>query len=101
MHYEYRMLQVPPTISIKMKEAKGQEAAVYLQTIVRENAQDGWEFFRVDTIGVQVKPGCLGSMFGASTATVTSYVITFRRALNQAVLSTEVATSSTTPPPIP
>lgn len=79
MAYEYRMIQVPPTIVVKEKEYRGQEAAYYLQSIVNEQAAQGWEFYRVDTIGVASKPGCLAGLFGVKEALREYYVVTFRR----------------------
>jgi hypothetical protein len=75
--YEYRMVQIPPSITVK--RAFGNEAAVYLQTIVNEQASQGWEFMRVDTIGIHVPAGCLASLFGGQSTTLQYYVVTFRR----------------------
>lgn len=75
--YEYRMEQIPPTIVVQ--EAKGREAADYLQRIVNRLANDGWEFFRVDEVGVHVAPGCLGVLMGVRGETQSHYVVTFRR----------------------
>jgi hypothetical protein len=72
------MVQVPPTIAVKSKEYRGGEAAAYLQDLVTQIAAQGWEFYRVDAIGVQVQPGCLASLFGASVQELTYYVVTFR-----------------------
>lgn len=89
MTYTYKMVQVPPTIAVKSKEYRGSEAATYLQDVVSQMARDGWEFYRVDPIGVQVQPGCLGSLLGQVVQERTFYVITFRRA------------AVTSPPPVP
>ena len=78
MSYRYKMVQVPPTISVKSKEYRGSEAAAYMQDIVTQMSREGWEFYRVDPIGVQVQPGCLGSLFGMTVQERTFYVITFR-----------------------
>lgn len=75
--FEYHMIQVPPTIVVR--EAKGREAADYLQNVVNRNAHEGWEFYRVDEIGVHVTPGCLAALVGVRAETVSHYVITFRR----------------------
>jgi hypothetical protein len=79
MTYEYKMVQIPPTIVVKQKEFIGNEAAYYLQTLANEHAAQGWEFCRVDTIGVVVQPGCLASLFGARRTLTEYYVVTFRR----------------------
>jgi len=77
MTYEYKMVQIPRTI--KVVGAAGQEAAAYLQDLVNQMAADGWEFYRVDTVGVVVAPGCLGSLFGKQEELVHYFVVTFRR----------------------
>jgi len=75
--HEYRMLQIPPSITVK--HAFGNEAAIYLQSIVNEQASQGWEFIRVDTIGINVPAGCLAGLFGGQSTTQQYYVVTFRR----------------------
>lgn len=79
MNYEYRMIQLPPTISVQAKEWRGQEAAFYLQNVANEQAAQGWEFYRVDTVGVVTQPGCLAMVFGARQTLIEYFVVTFRR----------------------
>lgn len=79
MAYQYMMVQIPPTILIKQKAQVVNEAAYYLQSVANEQAAKGWEFFRVDTIGVVTQPGCFASMFGATRMTTDYFVVTFRR----------------------
>ncbi len=79
MAHQYKMIQVPPAIRIKAKDYQGGEAAAYLEEIVNEQARNGWEFFRVDTIGVRSDPGCLGAIFGQKSVMLDYYVITFRK----------------------
>ena len=45
---------------------------------VNQMAVQGWEFYRVDPIGVEVRPGCLAGLFGAFVQQITYYVVTFR-----------------------
>ncbi len=61
MEYEYKMVQIPPTIVVQQREARGNEAAYYLQSIANEQAAEGWDFYRVDTVGVESRPGCLAA----------------------------------------
>jgi hypothetical protein len=77
--YEYRMVQIPPSIVIKQSHTTGNEAALYLERVVNEQAKKGWEFMRVDTIGVQIRPGCLMSLLGGQATMINYYVVTFRR----------------------
>lgn len=77
--YVYSMVQVPPNISIAAKGRKGNEAAAYLESVVNEKASEGWEFQRVDAIGVHVQPGCFGALTGQKGEQASYYVITFRK----------------------
>lgn len=83
MQYEYKMVQVPPTIVLKKDTGQG-EAAQYLQAVVNQEAVQGWDFYRVDQIGVKQRPGCLGALMGQHEATTIYYVVSFRREQNQA-----------------
>lgn len=76
MNFEYMMLQMPPNIEFTGGILKGNEAATYLQKIVNEQAAKGWEFYRVDVLGVRTSPGCLG---GGAPNLTQYYVVTFRR----------------------
>lgn len=78
MRYQYRMVQLAPIVTIEHGKQKGNEAALYLQNIVDDHAKQGWEFYRIDTIGVAEKPGCLAGLFGAKATAIEYYVATFR-----------------------
>lgn len=82
MVYEYKMVQVPPNVSVEKKSHKGNEAAAYLQNIANNMADDGWEFYRIDSVGVSVQPGCFSAMFGGKAEQSLYYVISFRRPKN-------------------
>jgi hypothetical protein len=77
--YEYKMVQIPPNIAVQMKEHRGNEAAAYLEGVVNKYAEQGWEFQRIDSIGVQVQPGCLDALTGKKEQNNSYYVITFRK----------------------
>lgn len=77
--YQYKMVQVPPSIEVQAKQHKGNEAAAYLEGVVNTYAKDGWEFYRVDAIGVNVKPGCIASLLGQKEVLHTYYVVSFRK----------------------
>ncbi len=78
MVYQYKMIQIPPSVTVERAE-RGTEAASYLQRIANEQAKNGWDFYRVDEIGVEVKPGCLAALFGGKASYTQYYVITFRK----------------------
>ncbi len=77
--FEYKMVQIPPNVAVDMKAHKGNEAAAYMETVVNEYASEGWEFYRVDIIGVSLKPGCLDALKGRKEESSQYYVITFRK----------------------
>ncbi len=83
LQYRYKMVQIPPTLLISAKAPKTTIAATYLEKLVNEEANAGWEFYRIDTIGLKVQPGCLGAigiLFTGFVPPVESYyVVTFRR----------------------
>lgn len=75
------MVQIPPNIIINARKVdKNNAAAYYLEQVVNEKAEEGWEFQRIDTIGVEEQPGC-ASLFGGNNKNgpVNYYVITFRK----------------------
>jgi hypothetical protein len=55
MAYVYRMVQLPQNIAA----TPGQEGevAAYLESTVNAHAKQGWEFYRVDTIGMPARSG--------------------------------------------
>ena len=81
MSYIYKMVQIPPMLSVMGKKHKGSEAAEYLETTVNKMAKGGWEFYRVDSFGVQIQPGCLASLSGAKSKATLYYVLTVRMAI--------------------
>ncbi|NBH76354.1 DUF4177 domain-containing protein [Rodentibacter pneumotropicus] len=75
MKYEYKMIQVPPNIIASRKNITT-AAADYLQDVVNEWAERGWEFWRVDDFATEEKSGC----FSGGKSTMHIYkVITFRK----------------------
>lgn len=79
MAYKYKMIQVPPTIYVQASREHGGEAAAYLEKVVNTQAQEGWEFYRVDQIGVLTTPGCIARLLGQRSSLDYYYVVTFRR----------------------
>jgi hypothetical protein len=77
--YEYKMVQMAPNLKVQEGTSLRGQAASYLEDVVNEHAEDGWEFFRVDQVGLRINPGCLGWFMGSRERTIVYYVITFRR----------------------
>lgn len=78
--YDFKMVQLPKTFTLK--QDTGKEIAAYLEKVAEDMSAQGWEFYRVDTVGVSVQPGCFATLFGARE-TMTNYnVVTFRKLSN-------------------
>jgi hypothetical protein len=55
-------------------------AAKQLEELINGQAQQGWEFVRVETIDTSVSPGCLAALLGGRAAVVSFNMVVFRRA---------------------
>lgn len=51
-----------------------------LQAVIDSNVGGGWEFYSVEKVNIQIKPGCLGSLFGSNVEFITFDQVIFRRA---------------------
>lgn len=75
--YEFKMIQLPQTFVLK--QDTGKEIAAYLEALSKELGAQGWEFQRIDSVGVQVQPGCMGMLTGVKQTMNYYNVVTFRR----------------------
>jgi hypothetical protein len=76
-NYEFKMMQLPQTFVLK--QDTGTEIAAYLEKLSKDMGVDGWEFYRVDSVGVAVQPGCLAALSGTKQTMTYYNVVTFRR----------------------
>ena len=62
---------------------KGRESAVQvsdqLEALINEGAQHGWEFVQLENVNIEVQPGCLASLFGASVSYTRFDMAIFKR----------------------
>lgn len=79
MKYEYKAVQVPQLIAAKDKKHHGKEAEIFMQAALSEHAADGWEYFRIEKIGVIERVGAWDSLFGKKGHAQEQSVLTFRR----------------------
>lgn len=77
-NYEFKMVQLPQTFVLK--QDTGKEIAAYLEKLAQEHSAQGWEFFRIDQVGVAVSPGCMGALTGAKQTMTYYNVVSFRKA---------------------
>jgi hypothetical protein len=77
--YEYAMVPVPPAFAARGSDGGGEEgAARWLQSLANRQAEQGWEFYRVDTLASATRPGRFGALSGGER-TGGGCVATFRR----------------------
>lgn len=75
--YDFKMMQLPQTFVLR--QDTGKEIAAYLERIAQEMGSQGWQFYRIDAVGVAVRPGCLEAIFGGRQTMSTYNIVTFRR----------------------
>jgi hypothetical protein len=78
MAYVYKMVQIPQNIQVDARNAKD-AAANYVEGEVNRMAASGWEFHRIDQIGVLESPGCLAALLGGKANYISYSVISFRK----------------------
>ena len=76
--WRYRMVQIPTHIGVNKHTSTRGSAAGYLEEVVEQYAEQGWEFYRSDEIGVRINPGWLAALFGGQPSYQRYYVLTFR-----------------------
>lgn len=77
--YDYKMVQVPKDLAAKIGDVEKGAGAAYMQQVIDANTGYGWEFYRVDTLSITEKPGCLASLFGQKKTFFSLNIICFRR----------------------
>ncbi|HEV7889630.1 MAG TPA: hypothetical protein VGP08_03275 [Pyrinomonadaceae bacterium] len=77
--YEYYMVQIPSNFAAQQNTTQGHEIAAYVQDWANRLAEQGWEFYRIDTMGMTEVPGCLGGLFGGQNTHTQYSIMTFRR----------------------
>ncbi len=75
---KFEYLVVPFVGQIRSGGDVGQVSS-QLQALINQHAGQGWEFHTLNDVNIEVKPGCLAGLFGASTAYVSYDQIIFRR----------------------
>lgn len=76
MNYQY--LVVPFIGSIKGKQG-ADVAANQLTSLINQHAAQGWEFYQMADINIEVQPGCIAGLFGASVSYIRLDQLVFRR----------------------
>lgn len=73
---EYKVVPFIGTI----KGSQGAElVSAQLQDVIDQYAGQGWEFYQLTNTNIEVRPGCIAGLFGASVTYITFDQIIFRR----------------------
>lgn len=76
MSYRYRVLpfqgQIKAGAAVSAVSAK-------LESAINQEASQGWEFCTLNSVNIEVSPGCLAGLFGARTAYIAYDQLIFRR----------------------
>ncbi len=74
--YQYKV--VPFIGKIKSSQSAS-EVSSQLQSVINENASQGWELDQVQAVNIEVKPGCLAGLFGAKEVYTKFDQVIFRK----------------------
>ena len=83
MKYEYKVV---PFIG-KLKSGlfgsveDAGEVSKQMETVINQYASQGWEFHALNDVNIEIKPGCLGGLFGGKVAYFPLDQLIFRRAV--------------------
>ena len=67
---QYRYHAVPFVGQLKSGEGV-ETVSEQLTTLINYYADQGWEFYSLDNVDIEVKPGCLAGLLGATTGYTT------------------------------
>ena len=74
--YQY---QVVPFIGRIRGSQSADEVGKQLQAVIDQYTGQGWEFHTLSNVNIEVRPGCLAGLFGASVSYVRFDQLIFRR----------------------
>jgi len=55
------------------------DVSVQLQSLINQNASQGWELDQIQAVNIEVKPGCLAGVFGAKDVYIKIDQVVFRK----------------------
>jgi len=80
--YEYMVVPFIGRLKSGLFSTQGAgDVSKQLTEVINQYANQGWEFRTVNDVNIEVKPGCLASLFGAKTAFIPFDQVIFRRPL--------------------
>ena len=73
---KYRV--IPFIGKIKGKQTSG-DVSDQLEDLLNEGAKEGWEFVQVNNVNIEVQPGCIKGLFGATASYVHYDMAVFKK----------------------
>lgn len=74
--FEYKVIPFSGRVRGRLS---GEDVATQLQVAIGDHAREGWEFHMLVDVNVEVQPGCLAGLFGATTHYAKLDQMIFRR----------------------
>src|ERR1051325_2644675 len=88
MGYQYKVI---PFIGQSRGGLSATEVARQLETAINEHVAQGWEFYQLSDVNIEVQPGCISGLFGAKVEYVRFDQLIFRAGRSSANLSSPQA----------
>ena len=75
---QYEYMVVPFMGKLKSRQTAS-DVSVQLQSLINQNASQGWELDQIQAVNIEVKPGCLAGVFGAKDVYIKIDQVVFRK----------------------
>lgn len=86
MRYAYKVV---PFIGQSKGALSATAVARQLENAIGKYARDGWEFYQLSDVNIQIQPGCISGLFGATVQYVRFDQLIFRG--DASVVATSIA----------
>jgi hypothetical protein len=78
--YRYRVVSFMGTVQTGVfSKQDAQSVSHQLQNVIDEQAIQGWDYYSIEKVNIEVRPGCIGGLLGQSASYITSDQIVFRQ----------------------
>jgi hypothetical protein len=83
--YQYKVV---PFIGQNRGRLSAHDVATQLESLISRHAAEGWEFYQLSDVNIEVRPGCIAGLFGASAQYIRFDQLIFRAAAESSTRST-------------
>ena len=78
--YEYKVIPfIGQVKGEKFTWENAKDVATQLSNLIEKETKGDWEFYRVDRVAIQVKPGCMAALLGAKATFIDFDQVIFRK----------------------